>query len=63
MTREQKLQYAETDELREILEKALGGKKFKLSCGHHVTFLHHLGNDVTIYNGKSLKIICSQCGY
>jgi hypothetical protein len=63
MTKEQKELYAETEELIKILEKALAGKKFKLSCGHHVTFLHHLGNDVTIYNGKSLKIICSQCGY
>jgi hypothetical protein len=63
MTKAQLAEYAETEELREILEKVLAGKKFKLLCGHHVSFLHHLGNDITIYNGKSLKIICSQCGY
>ena len=63
MTKEQKAKYAEPEELRKILEKALAGKKFKLSCGHHVTFQHHLGNNVTIYNGKNFKIICSQCGY
>jgi hypothetical protein len=63
MTKEQKAEYAETDELRKILYRALAGKKFKLDCGHCVTFCNHLGNNVTIYNGKSLKIICSQCGY
>ena len=54
--------YAETDELRKIL-KQLVGKKFKLDCGHVVTFGHHFGNNITIYNGKTFKIICSQCGY
>jgi hypothetical protein len=63
MTKEQKAQYAETAELREILKKALASKKFRLDCGHHVSFFHYLGNNVTIYNGKKFKIICSQCGY
>ena len=63
MTKEQKKAYQEPELLREILDKALKGKKFTLDCGHHVTIGHHLGNDITIYNGKKLKIICSQCGY
>ena len=62
MTREQKENYADTSLLREILME-LKGRKFKLDCGHHVTFGHFLGNDITIYNGKEPKIICSQCGY
>ena len=63
MTKEQKKTYQEPELLREILDKALKGKKFPLDCGHHVTFNHNFGNDITIYNGKKLKIICSQCGY
>ena len=63
MTKEQRKAYQETKLLREILYKALKDKKFALDCGHHVTIGHHLGNDITIYNGKELKIICTQCGY
>jgi hypothetical protein len=63
MTKEQRSEYGETDEPREILKQALAGKKFRLYCGHHVSFFHYLCNNVTIYNGKSLKIICSECGY
>jgi len=63
MTDEQKAKYREPELLRDILMRVLEGKKFRLDCGHHVSFFHHLGNDVTIYNGKKLKIICSQCGY
>ena len=63
MTKETMKLYHGTDELRTILERALSGKKFCLDCGHHVTFGKFLGNDITIYNGKKLKIICSQCGY
>jgi len=64
MTKEKKRLYHDTDELRTILEQALKGRKFKLDCGHHVSFgFGFLGNDITIYNGKKLKIICSQCGY
>lgn len=63
MTSEQREQYESTDTLREILSKILNGRKFKLDCGHHVTFGYHLGNNVAIYNGKKFKIICSQCGY
>jgi hypothetical protein len=63
MTKEQRKAYQETELLREILHTVLKGKKFILDCGHHVTIGHHLGNDITIYNGKELKIICTQCGY
>ncbi len=63
MTKEQRSEYGETDELREILKQALAGKKFRLDCGHFVSFGYYLGNNVTIYNGKKFKIICSQCGY
>jgi hypothetical protein len=63
MTENQKKAYEETDALREIL-KTLKGKKFKLDCGHHITFCHNLGNDITIYNSNTKPIIiCSQCGY
>ena len=63
MTRKQKEKYADTDELRKILVQALRGKRYTLDCGHHVSFGFHLGNDITIYNGKTPKIICSQCGH
>ena len=63
MTREQETKYEKPERLKEILSGALAGKKFRLDCGHHITFNHNLGNDIKIYNGKELKIICSQCGY
>lgn len=63
MTKEKKALYHGTDELRDVLEKALNGKKYKLQCGHHVTFGFFLGNDITIRNGKQMKIVCSHCGY
>ena len=62
MTREDKNRYEDTDVLREILSD-LKGRKFRLDCGHHITFGHSLGNDITIRNGKHPEIICSQCGY
>ncbi len=63
MTKEQRNKYQEPELLREILNRMLRGKKFTLDCGHHVTFNHNFGNDITIRNGKRLEIICSQCGY
>ena len=63
MTKEQEGHYEDTEALKQILLKVLSGRKFRLDCGHHVTFGHNLGNDVTVYNGKKLSIICSQCGY
>ena len=63
MTKQQKQLYEDTDVLRKLITD-LKGRKFRLDCGHHVTLLHHLGNDLTIYNdSKHPKIICSQCGY
>jgi len=62
MTNEQARLYEETDSLRQFLDR-LKGRKFKLDCGHHVTFGYLLGNDIIIYNGAKLKIICSLCSY
>ncbi len=62
MTRLQKQQYRPTDDLRTILS-ALDKEKFKLDCGHHITFGEFLGNDLTVRNGKVLVITCAQCGY
>jgi hypothetical protein len=63
MTRKQIQRYQQSEALWEILQRILAGKKFRLHCGHHVTFGEILGNDVTIRNGKQFKIICTQCGY
>ncbi len=63
MTKDQKGQYSEPKLLKDILERVLKGKKFRLECGHYVSFGHFLGNDITVINGKEFKIICSQCGY
>jgi len=61
MTREQIEQYQETDCLRAELYR-LKGRKFRLDCGHHVTFGEFLGNDIVVQNGKEMKIVCSHCG-
>jgi hypothetical protein len=58
-----KRRYDEPELLGDILKRVLAGRKFRLHCGHHVTFGPTSGNDVTIRNGKEYKIICSQCGY
>jgi len=63
MTKGQKVRYHDPELLRDILVRVLAGKKFRLDCGHHVSLFHNLGNDITIYNGKKPKIICTQCGY
>lgn len=62
MTKKEKDQYESVDALKETL-KQLNHRKFTLDCGHHVTFHYFLGNDITILNGKELKIICSLCAY
>lgn len=62
MTNTQKKKYRPTQELRKILS-TLDKAKFKLDCGHHITFGEFLGNDLTIRNGKVLVITCAQCGY
>ena len=63
MTKEEKSRYSAPEALRDILKRALKGRKFMLDCGHHVSFGTYLGNDITIINGKEPKIICSLCGH
>ncbi|MDY6839091.1 MAG: hypothetical protein SWH78_14085 [Thermodesulfobacteriota bacterium] len=63
MTKEQERQYQDPELLREILKRTLNGMKFRLDCGHHITFGEVLGNDITIINGKEFKVICSMCGH
>ena len=62
MTKQQKETYEDTNKLRELF-KQLKGMKFKLDCGHHVTFGHNLGNHIMVINGKEPEIICSLCSY
>ena len=62
MTTEEKRKYESTEVLRKAVEE-LRGRKFRLDCGHHVTFNHNLANNITVLNGKNLTIICSECGY
>jgi len=62
MTKQQKEAYQDVEELKKVI-LSLKGKKYRLSCGHHITFGHFFGNDITILNGKNPVIICSQCGY
>ena len=47
----------------EIPSDILDREKFVLDCGHHVTFNEVLGNNITVYNGKELRITCAECGY
>jgi len=62
MTKQQKEAYQDVKELKKIIQN-LKGKKFKLSCGHRVTFGYYLGSDITVRNGKVPEITCSMCGY
>ena len=52
MTKQEKSRYSEPEALRDILMRVLAGKKFRLDCGHYVSFGHFLGNDITILNGR-----------
>ncbi|NQT54864.1 MAG: hypothetical protein HQ551_01395 [Desulfobacteraceae bacterium] len=63
MTKNQEKEYQDVEALKKILSKTVAGAKFRLDCGHHITFNHNLGNNITIYNGKELTIVCSLCGY
>ena len=63
MTKEEKSRYSEPEALRDILKRVLSGRKFLLDCGHRVSLFHHLGNDITIINGKEFKVICSLCSH
>ena len=62
MTLTQKRKYSNVEELRVYLSN-LKTKKYRLDCGHHVTFGYFLGNDIMVRNGKDLRVICSQCAY
>lgn len=62
MTKEKESDYESSEELKKVIE-GLKGRKFKLDCGHHITFGHNFGNDISIYQGHPLHIICTQCGY
>jgi len=62
MTNKQKEAYKNSDALKKIFVR-LKDRKFRLDCGHHVTFGYYLGNDILIRNGKKPEIICIQCGY
>ena len=43
MTKEEKARYDEPELLGDILKRVLEGKRFRLHCGHHVTFGHYFG--------------------
>jgi hypothetical protein len=62
MNEQQKEVYDQPQVLRQIIEN-LRGRKFRLDCGHHVTFGHNLGNHIMVINGKEPEIICSLCSY
>lgn len=62
MKKQQKEPYQDVEELKKIIRR-MKGKKYRLSCGHLVTFGYYLGNDITIRNGKNPEITCSLCGY
>ncbi len=66
MEKTQKQAYEPPEALKSILSQVLAGRRFRLECGHHITFLGgNLANDLTIRNGSAedLKVICAQCGY
>lgn len=62
MTKQQKQAYQDVEKLKKIIQN-LKGRKYKLSCGHHVTMGSFLGSDIIILNGIDPQIICTQCGY
>ena len=61
MTTKEKQQYRSNEELREVFNQ-IRGKKYRLDCGHHITFGVFLGNDLLVRNGKEFELICSECG-
>ena len=62
MTKEEKSRYSEPEALRDILKRVLSGRKFLWIVATKYRY-SHLGNDITIINGKEPKIICSLCGH
>ena len=63
MTRAEIAKYEEPEALKAILQRTLAGSKYRLECGHHITFNSVLGNDLIIRNGKTLKVVCTECEY
>ena len=55
-------EYEPVENLKDFLSQ-LDKRKFKLDCGHKVTFGYFLGNDIMIRNGKEMTITCSECAY
>ena len=62
MTKAEMAAYQPTEKLKQIIRSHVG-QKFRLDCGHHVTFGYFLGNNIIIINGKNLRVICTECGY
>ncbi len=62
MTKEEEAKYEDTEVLRQIIME-LRGRKFRLDCGHHISFGYFLGSDLTVINGSKPQIICSVCGH
>jgi hypothetical protein len=54
--------YQPADVLRQYLH-TLDGQKFRLDCGHRITFGTNLGNNLVVNNGKTFTLICSLCSY
>jgi hypothetical protein len=64
MTKHDKQLYAPPAALKDLLWATLAGRKFRLDCGHHITFGRQLANDLTLRNGiRGFVVICSLCGY
>jgi len=64
MTNKQKRLYSEPEALKDILYRVLRNKRFRLECGHHISFFSsNLGNDLILRNGlnKDFKVICVDC--
>lgn len=50
-------EYKNVERLKEMLEG-----KFRLDCGHHVTFKHNFATNVVILNYMNhCEIICTSC--
>ena len=57
MSPQKEKEYQDVKKLKEMLNG-----KFKLDCGHHVTFKHNFATNVVVINyAKECKIICTEC--
>ena len=66
MNKKQRGRYEPPEALKEVLFKALAGRRYRLDCGHCISFYKgNLANDLTFRNGwgGDVKVICAQCGY